>query len=84
MDRYSNLCSESNNESEEGDKNVEKRQSSEKLKERLDSYLNEFLELSFNSGNYDINSAKKSSFAYLVKTEQVQFVIKRNNNHMCL
>ena len=40
--------------------------------------------LGFNSGKYDINAAKNPFFAHLVKHEQVQFVIKRNNNHMCL
>ena len=40
--------------------------------------------LGFNSGKYDINAAKNPFFTHLVKNEQVQFVIKRNNNHMCL
>ena len=40
--------------------------------------------LGFNSGKYDINAAKNPFFAHLVKHEQVKFVIKRNNNHMCL
>ena len=40
--------------------------------------------LGFNSGKYDINAAKNPFFAHLVKQEQVKFVIKRNNNHMCL
>ncbi len=39
--------------------------------------------LGFNSGKYDINAAKNPFFAHLVKQEQVKFVIKRNNNHMC-
>ena len=40
--------------------------------------------LSFNSGKYDINMAKNPFFTHLVKHEQVQFVMKRNNNHTCL
>ena len=40
--------------------------------------------LGFNSGKYDINTAKNPFFTHLVKHEQVEFVIKRNNNHMCL
>ena len=40
--------------------------------------------LGFDSGKYDINAAKNSFFSHLVKHEQVKFVIKRNNNHMCL
>ena len=33
---------------------------------------------------YDINVTKNSFLSHLVKHEQVKFVIKRNNNHMCL
>ena len=40
--------------------------------------------LGFNSGKYDINAAKNPFFAHLMKHEQVKFVIKRNNSHMCL
>ena len=40
--------------------------------------------LGFNSGKYDINAAKNPFFSHPVKHEQVKFVIKRNNNHMCL
>lgn len=40
--------------------------------------------IGFNSGKYDINAAKNPFFSYLVKHEQVKFVIKRNNNHMRL
>ena len=56
----------------------------EKLQEKLELYLMELPVLGFNSGKYDINAAKNPFFAHLVKHEQVQFVIKRNNNHMCL
>ena len=56
----------------------------EKLQEKLELYLMELPVLGFNSGKYDINEAKNPFFAHFVKHEQVQFVIKRNNNHMCL
>ena len=56
----------------------------EKLQEKLGLYLMELPILGFNSGKYDINAAKNPFFAHLVKYEQVKFVIKRNNNHMCL
>ena len=56
----------------------------EKLQEKLELYLMELPVLGFNSGKYDINAAKNSFFSHLVKHEQVKFVIKRNNNHMCL
>jgi hypothetical protein len=50
----------------------------------LSEYLQELPILGFNSGKYDINAAKNPFFSHLVKHEQVKFVIKRNNNHMCL
>ena len=56
----------------------------EKLQEKLELHLMELPVLGFNSGKYDINAAKNPFFVYLVKHEQVKFVIKRNNNHMCL
>ena len=55
-----------------------------KLQDKLSEYLQELPILGFNSGKYDINAAKKPFFSHLVKHEQVKFVIKRNNNHMCL
>jgi hypothetical protein len=55
-----------------------------KLQDKLSEYLQELPVLGFNSGKYDINAAKKTFFSHLVKQEQVKFVIKRNNNHMCL
>ena len=55
-----------------------------KLQEKLELYLMELPVLGFNSGKYNINAAKNPFFAHLVKHEQVQFLIKRNNNHMCL
>ena len=56
----------------------------EKLQDKLELYLMELPVLGFNSCKCDINAAKNPFFAHLVKHEQVQFVIKRNNNHMCL
>jgi hypothetical protein len=55
-----------------------------KLQDKLTEYLQELPILGFNSGKYDINAAKNPFFSHLVKHEQVKFVIKRNNNHMCL
>ena len=55
-----------------------------KLQDKLSEYLQELPILGFNSGKYDINAAKNPFFSHLVKHEQVKFVIKRNNNHMCL
>ena len=49
----------------------------------MDKYLHELPVVGFNSGSSDINVIKKYLFSYLVKNE-VKFVIKRNNNHMCL
>ena len=66
-----------------GDENV-KAHPLEKLQEKLELYLMELPVLGFNFGKYDINAAKNPLFAHLMKHEQVKFVIKRNNNHMCL
>ncbi|CAB4040471.1 Zinc finger and SCAN domain-containing 22 [Paramuricea clavata] len=55
-----------------------------KLQDKLSEYLQELPILGFHSGKYDINAAKNPFFSHLVKHEQVKFVIKRNNNHMCL
>ena len=54
------------------------------IEEKLSEYLQKLPVLGFNSGKYDINASKVSFISYLVKHEQVKFVIKRNNNHMCL
>jgi hypothetical protein len=54
------------------------------LIEKLTLYLMELPVIGFNSGKYGINAAKNPFFLYLVKHEQVKFVIKRNNNHMRL
>ncbi|CAB4020669.1 Hypothetical predicted protein, partial [Paramuricea clavata] len=69
------------------DKDVEEREVVHpllKLQDKLSEYLQELPILGFNSGKYDINAAKNPFFSHLVKHEQVKFVIKRNNNHMCL
>jgi hypothetical protein len=50
-----------------------------KLQDKLSEYLQELPVLGFNSGKYDINACNVS-----FKHEQVKFVIKRNNNNMCL
>ena len=71
-------------EDEESGKENTKVHPLEKLQEKLELYLMELPVLGFNSGKYDINAAKNPFFSHLVKHEQVKFVIKRNNNHMCL
>ena len=54
-----------------------------KLRDRLEDYLKELPVIAFNSGKYDLNAVKEFLFPVLVKNEQVQFTIKRNNNIMC-
>ena len=56
----------------------------QKLRQKLEEYLHELPVIGFNSGSYDINVTKKPLFSYLIKNEEVRFVIKRNNNHMCM
>ena len=81
-------CVDDDESDSERDDDVETDQKShhplEKLREKLDEYLHKLPVVGFNSGSYDINVIKKYLFSYLVKNEEVKFVIKRNNNHMCL
>ena len=55
-----------------------------KLRDRLENYLKELPVLGFNSGKYDLNAVKEFLFPVLVKSECIQFTIKRNNNFMCV
>ena len=89
LEQFSTDCCVDDDESDsERDDDVETDRKSrhplEKLREKLDEYLHELPVVGFNSGSYDINVIKKYLFSYLVKNEEVKFVIKRNNNHMCL
>lgn len=51
---------------------------------RLEEYLKELPVVGFNSGKYDLNAVKEFLIPLLVKEEEVQFAIKRNNNFMSL
>ena len=55
-----------------------------RLKSRLDEYLKKLPVVGFNSGKYDLNVIKKFLAAYLVKNKEMDFIVKRNNNFMCL
>ena len=55
-----------------------------KLEEKLNVYLDELPLLGFNSGKYDLNTAKKILFPYMIEHHPIKFTVKRNNNHMCL
>jgi len=37
----------------------------------------------FNSGKYDVNAMKVDFFAELVKSQRINYTVKRNNNFMC-
>ena len=39
--------------------------------------------IGFNSGHYDLNVIKKFYIPYMVKNNDTQFVIKRQNTFMC-
>ena len=54
----------------------------EKLKERLESFLQQLVVMEFNSGKYDINLAKTELISLL--RPQITFVIKRQNDYMCI
>ena len=55
-----------------------------KLKEKLNAYLDELPVLGCNSGKYDLNAVKEFLFPYLIKHHPIKFTVKRNNNHLCL
>ena len=54
----------------------------EKLKERLESFLQQLVVVGFNSGKYDINLAKTELISLL--RPKITFVIKRQNDYMCI
>ena len=55
-----------------------------KLQLQLEGNLQELPVIGFNSGKYDLNAIKISFFSYLVEHENFEFVVKRNNNYMCV
>ena len=54
-----------------------------KLLDQLFSWLRQLPVIGFNSGNYDLNVIKKFYIPYMVKNNDIQFVIKRQNTFMC-
>ena len=55
----------------------------EKLIQQLRSWLRQLPVIGFNSGHYDLNVIKKFFIPYMVKNNDIQFVIKRQNTFMC-
>ena len=60
----------------------------EKLIQQLCSWLHQLLVIGFNSGHYDLNAIKKFFVPLLIRNSAAErascFVIKRQNNFMCL
>ena len=54
-----------------------------KLLDQLFSWLRQLPVIGFNSGHYDLNVIKKFYIPYMVKNNDIQFVIKRQNTFMC-
>lgn len=54
------------------------------LIQRLENHIKEMPVLGFNSGKYDINVIKPYIYRYLQKHDKICFMVKRNNNHMCI
>ena len=54
-----------------------------KLLDQLFSWLRQLPVIGFNSGYYDLNVIKKFYIPYMVKNNDIQFVIKRQNTFMC-
>ena len=55
----------------------------EKLIQQLCSWLRQLPVIGFNSGHYDLNVIKKFFIPYMLKDDEIQFVIKRQNTFMC-
>ena len=55
---------------------------SKKLKERLESFLQQLVVVGFYSSKYDINLAKPELISLL--RPKITFVIKRQNDYMCI
>ena len=54
------------------------------LKTRFEDYIKELPVIGFNSGKYDINVIKANIYRFLQEDEKIKFIVKRNNNHMCI
>ena len=54
-----------------------------KLLVQLFSWIRQLPVIGFNSGHYDLNVIKKFYIPYMVKNNDIQFVIKRQNTFMC-
>ena len=54
-----------------------------KLLDQLFSWLRQLPVIGFNSGHYDLNVIKKFYIPYMVKNNDIQIVIKRQNTFMC-
>ena len=53
------------------------------LEKQLQTWLRQLPVIGFNSGHYDLNVIKKFYIPYMVKNNDIQFVIKRQNTFMC-
>nr|XP_054750818.1 uncharacterized protein LOC129256682 [Lytechinus pictus] len=56
----------------------------QRLKERFMNHITELPVVGFNSGRYDINAIKQYLYPSLLQFDSVDYVIKRNHNHMAL
>ncbi|XP_064616805.1 uncharacterized protein LOC135480809 [Liolophura sinensis] len=55
-----------------------------RVRDRFVTYMDQLPVLGFNSGNYDLNLIKQQLYPHLVQSGDLEYVIKRNNNHMAL
>ncbi|ELT89960.1 hypothetical protein CAPTEDRAFT_198376 [Capitella teleta] len=55
------------------------------LKAKFDRFLSEMIVVGFNSGKYDLNVIKKQLVgAFAALNEKVIFVVRKNNNYVCI
>ena len=69
---------------DEEDKGKRMRVHLQKLQSEFIAYLRELPVFGFNSGSYDTNLIKPYLYKFLKEDEEVKFMVKRNNNYMCI
>ena len=69
---------------DEEDKGKRMRVHLQKLQSEFIAYLQELPVFGFNSGSYDTNLIKPYLYKFLKEDEEVKFMVKRNNNYMCI
>ena len=55
-----------------------------KLKQRLQTFVRELPIVGFNSGKYDLNVIKRFMYPFLLASDPISFIVKKNSCHMAI